>query len=184
MEYDLKILPQYFNAVEDGSKPFEIRRNDRDYQVGDILLLREGYKAAEAIDPPGNPCGKCLACPFGIDIMSCIRYSAYEEAMEQARWIYTGRELRRTVTYVLSGGDFGIDKDYCVLGIVPVVKVERTCHLIWPPDAPNHKRCSECESEFGLYQIFSLADESSYGKFADAKFCPCCGARIVRMKSH
>lgn len=39
--HELKILPQYFQAVWDGTKNFELRRNDRDYKVGDILLLRE-----------------------------------------------------------------------------------------------------------------------------------------------
>lgn len=190
MTHDLKILPRYFDAVEDGSKPFEVRRNDRDYQVGDILLLREGNNAEDVIDPPRNPCldsagEQCPGCIFGYKMMACPDYNAFVIASDTyneeivGHWIYTGRELRRTVTYVLPGGAFGIAKDYCVLGIAPADKAERTCHLIGPPDAPNHKRCSECESEFGLYQIFSLADESSYGKFADAKFCPCCGARIV-----
>lgn len=39
--HELKILPQYFQEVWDGKKNFELRRNDRDYKVGDILLLRE-----------------------------------------------------------------------------------------------------------------------------------------------
>lgn len=37
----LKILPEYFWAVIQGSKPFEVRKNDRDYQVGDLLELQE-----------------------------------------------------------------------------------------------------------------------------------------------
>lgn len=41
MKHDLKIAPQYFDAVADGSKPFEVRFNDRNYKVGDTLLLRE-----------------------------------------------------------------------------------------------------------------------------------------------
>ncbi|WP_411239039.1 ASCH/PUA domain-containing protein [Bacillus altitudinis] len=41
--HDLKIMPQYFWAVKTGIKGFEIRRNDREFQVGDILRLRE-YK--------------------------------------------------------------------------------------------------------------------------------------------
>ncbi|WP_430618248.1 ASCH/PUA domain-containing protein [Enterococcus sp. DIV1054d] len=37
----LKILPEYFEAVTSGRKQFEIRKNDRDYKIGDVLHLRE-----------------------------------------------------------------------------------------------------------------------------------------------
>ena len=39
--HDLKILPLYFNAVIAGNKTFEIRKNDRNFQLKDTLLLRE-----------------------------------------------------------------------------------------------------------------------------------------------
>lgn len=38
---DLKILPQYFNDIIYNKKTFEIRKNDKNYKVGDILYLRE-----------------------------------------------------------------------------------------------------------------------------------------------
>lgn len=37
----LKTLPQYFQAVKDETKNFEIRNNDREYEVGDVLVLAE-----------------------------------------------------------------------------------------------------------------------------------------------
>lgn len=39
--HSLKILPEYFEAVVQGYKTFEIRENDRDFKVGDRLSLHE-----------------------------------------------------------------------------------------------------------------------------------------------
>lgn len=41
VSHDLKILPDFFDAVQDGRKRFEIRKDDRDYAVGDTVVLRE-----------------------------------------------------------------------------------------------------------------------------------------------
>ncbi len=40
-QHMLKCYPQYFEAVKSGIKNFECRYNDRDFKVGDELLLRE-----------------------------------------------------------------------------------------------------------------------------------------------
>lgn len=77
-EHDLKTLPGYWSHVASGVKGFEVRRDDRDFQVGDTLLLREWH------DLGG----------------------------------YSGREVRRTISYVLSGGQFGIVDGFAVLGLV------------------------------------------------------------------
>lgn len=39
--HDLKILPEWFNAVISGVKTFEIRKDDRDFKPRDVLFLRE-----------------------------------------------------------------------------------------------------------------------------------------------
>lgn len=41
MKHELKIWPQFYQAVADGSKTFEIRKNDRGFQKGDIVFLKE-----------------------------------------------------------------------------------------------------------------------------------------------
>lgn len=39
--HELPIWPDSFAAVANGSKPFDVRLNDPNFQVGDALLLRE-----------------------------------------------------------------------------------------------------------------------------------------------
>lgn len=41
MNHELKIWPQYYCRVADGSKTFELRENDRGFQPGDTVVLRE-----------------------------------------------------------------------------------------------------------------------------------------------
>lgn len=41
MIHELKITPEYFEAIAIGKKTFEVRANDRDYKVGDYLALNE-----------------------------------------------------------------------------------------------------------------------------------------------
>lgn len=43
MEHILKIRSVYFNDVLSGLKPFEIRKDDRNYQTGDTLTMFEIY---------------------------------------------------------------------------------------------------------------------------------------------
>ena len=81
--HDLKVWPDYFAAIDCGEKPFEVRKNDRCYSVGDTLRLRE-----------------------------------YEPGPDR----YTGREVERVVSYMISGDDpmgyaFGLRTGFVVMGL-------------------------------------------------------------------
>lgn len=50
MRHELKLNKIYFEEALNGKKPFEIRYNDRDYKVGDEIVLKEwddGYTGRE-----------------------------------------------------------------------------------------------------------------------------------------
>ena len=41
MKIEKKIWPKYFEKICNGEKDFEVRLNDYEYNIGDVLLLRE-----------------------------------------------------------------------------------------------------------------------------------------------
>lgn len=41
MIHELKVNPQFWPSLRSGAKPFEVRRDDRKFRVGDTLDLRE-----------------------------------------------------------------------------------------------------------------------------------------------
>lgn len=54
MIHELKTRTEYFKSVISGAKPFEIRKNDRDFKVGDFVALNEfdnksGYTGESAL---------------------------------------------------------------------------------------------------------------------------------------
>ena len=41
MKHELKTWPVFFDAIRRNIKPFEVRQNDRNFNAGDTLVLRE-----------------------------------------------------------------------------------------------------------------------------------------------
>lgn len=56
--HTLKVLTKYADAIMDGTKTFEIRKNDRGFKVGDKIvfevLANEGYDVGTAARHPLN----------------------------------------------------------------------------------------------------------------------------------
>lgn len=56
-EHRIKVQPPYMDALLDGSKTFEVRRNDRGYQRGDVLHLVE-WETPTSTTPYGHHTGR------------------------------------------------------------------------------------------------------------------------------
>lgn len=61
--HELKLDIRYFDDVKSGKKNFEIRKDDRDFKVGDILELRKISWLEKFLVP----------IRFAIDVMTCKR---------------------------------------------------------------------------------------------------------------
>jgi hypothetical protein len=92
--HELKCWPAYFERLRNGTKTFEVRRNDRDYQTGDYLRIDE------YIPPVGGI--------LGFD----------------QRTGHTGQIDFFRVTYILHGPEFGIQQGFCVMAVLPVERNE------------------------------------------------------------
>lgn len=49
MIHELKVWPDYYERLADGSKTFEVRKDDRGYQTGDTLWLREWKPSGDGV---------------------------------------------------------------------------------------------------------------------------------------
>lgn len=89
MIHELKIWPQYYCRVADGSKTFEVRRNDRGFQPGDIVVLKEyDPTPVERQGPPPGFMGMVSSMSGPRTHLEELGYTAAEP-------------LRRKVGYVL-----------------------------------------------------------------------------------
>jgi hypothetical protein len=64
-EHELKTRPEFFQAIERGDKTFEVRKNDRGFQRGDTLHLREWDPNKTA---PGRPAGHYTGNAFTVKV--------------------------------------------------------------------------------------------------------------------
>lgn len=105
--HELKTFPPYFAAVAEGRKTFEVRWNDRAYQAGDMVVLREW--------DPARGCD-CRATSLSHQ-RRCTRYTG--------RTIAAGIDcvIAQTATQVT--GKVGFDgRGYVVFSLVDVQPLE------------------------------------------------------------
>ncbi len=69
-------------------KKFELRNDDRDFKVGDELVLQE-FVLADVVQPDHAP----------------------------SSGAYTGREISALVTYILRGESWGLQPNKCIMSI-------------------------------------------------------------------
>lgn len=100
--HELKVVPPYFDALVSGGKTFEVRKNDRAYQRGDVLKLREWHVAGRA----GYHC----------DEEGCTEFASH------AHWAGCHEYVERAVSFVYSGDPRfgGVEPGFVILGLVPV----------------------------------------------------------------
>jgi len=87
-KHDLKCVPNLFQKIWTGTKTFDIRFNDRDYQTGDIIVLNElkpGFEDFHLTDDPEN--------------------------------CYTGRQIVAHIPYLMVGPRYGLMADWVILSL-------------------------------------------------------------------
>lgn len=99
-EHDLKTWPSEWEAIARGAKTFEVRSNrDRDFAVGDVLLLRK-------YDPASRYSGGLPGRYVSADGIEGVQD-------------HQAATIRARVTYILHGGRFGLPDGVCVMSIRP-----------------------------------------------------------------
>ena len=98
MIHELKTDPEAFRAVLEGKKTYELRKNDRNFKVGDELHLKETvYTGKEMQDR------RCGSYPG--------------RAIPGKPLEYTGRCIPRYVIHILHGPIYGLLDGWCIMSI-------------------------------------------------------------------
>lgn len=113
MNHTLKTWPRFFRAVRAREKPFEIRKADRPYAVGDTLTLEEF-----------EPCEKCGGT--GERRMGDGLVYNCADCSDSPKGRYTGQWIIREVTFILSDPEFGLQPGFIAMGL-------RECELTLTP---------------------------------------------------
>lgn len=100
MVHYLKIKPEYYRDVQSGLKTFELRKNDRDFQVGDILMLIK-------LDDKGNETDQVTRVKVTYILKDCPQYGLKDGYAILG--IDTGNRIGGTVA--LPNGDVGYIKN-------------------------------------------------------------------------
>ena len=87
-EHILKTWADYWDAISSGEKNFEVRRDDRGFQKGDMLVLRRMVK-----DYKG----------------SWVEDRTHSDNRP--------KDTHRKITFILTGGQLGIEPGYVVMGL-------------------------------------------------------------------
>lgn len=95
MIHAVKCYPEFFKALADGSKPFEVRKNDRAYETGDLLAVNEFLPDED---------------PYTIRSGMADGSGEFVRVMDDGR--YSGRCALFRITYVLD------DPRFCKDGMV------------------------------------------------------------------
>ncbi len=125
--HELKTWPESFRAVRAGAKTHEVRKNDRDFRVGDVLVLWE-WALCWKCSGRGLMLEGGAVIPASIDAPTLAR--ARTELCGACNGIggdYAGEVERVAVTHVTEGGTFGLPGDVCVMSIR---KMALTCTFV------------------------------------------------------
>lgn len=95
MDHKLKTIPAHFEAIRNGSRRFDIRFNDRNFQQGDTLILTEFVPC-----PTCNGRGKVIS--LGREVGGGLRTELPCACLDTStpRGTFTGRSFEVQVLYV------------------------------------------------------------------------------------
>jgi len=98
----LKTWPASFNAIWEGKKLYELRKDDRSYRLGDQLKLLEWVPShTDSCEWVDNHCVKCN-----------------RKSGDPLEGSYTNRHISAEISYITKSGEFpGLEEGFSILGI-------------------------------------------------------------------